>query len=90
MIQGSVKIINKLGLHARASAKFVQMAKGYPCAVRLGRPEDEMINGKSMMHIMTLSASQGTDLQLETDGEEEELAFEQLSQLITDCFGEGE
>ena len=87
---GRVKIVNKLGMHARASAKFVQVAKSFPCSVQLGHDENELVNGKSMMQIMTLAATQGAELVLKTEGEEAESAYETIVQLIADCFGESE
>ena len=54
MTTGKVMIVNKLGLHARAAAKFIQLAKSFPCAIQLGRSEDSLVNGKSIMNIMTL------------------------------------
>ena len=87
---GRVKIVNKLGMHARASAKFVQVAKSFPCSVQLGHVENQLVNGKSMMQIMTLAATQGSELILKTDGEEAESAYETIEQLIADRFGEPE
>lgn len=87
---GRVKIVNKLGMHARASAKFVQLAKSFPCSVELGYDQSQLVNGKSMMQIMTLAATQGTELILKTDGEEAESAYETIVQLIADRFGEPE
>lgn len=82
--------MNKLGMHARASAKFVQVAKSFPCSVQLGHDENELVNGKSMMQIMTLAATQGTELVLKTEGEEAESAYDTIVKLISDCFGEPE
>ncbi|MCY3540518.1 MAG: HPr family phosphocarrier protein [Gammaproteobacteria bacterium] len=87
---GRVKIVNKLGMHARASAKFVQVAKSFPCSVELGHLEDQLVNGKSMMQIMTLAATQGSELILKTDGEEATAAYDTIEQLIADRFGEAE
>lgn len=87
---GRVKIINKLGMHARASAKFVQVAKSFPCSVELGYLEDQLVNGKSMMQIMTLAATQGSELILKTNGEEAAAAYDTIEQLIANRFGEAE
>lgn len=87
---GRVKIVNKLGMHARASAKFVQVAKSFPCSIELGYVENQLVNGKSMMQIMTLAATQGSELILKTDGEEADAAYETIKQLIADRFGEPE
>lgn len=81
-------IVNKLGLHARAAAKFIQLSKSFPCTIQLGRSEDTLVNGKSIMNIMTLTAEQGTELVLKTEGDEAEHAFAALSDLINDRFGE--
>ena len=85
-----IKIINKLGMHARASAKFVQVAKRHVSTVHLGPTVTELVNGKSMMQIMTLAASQGTDLVLKVEGEDQDDALNALIALIEDRFGEGE
>lgn len=90
MMLGRVKIVNKLGMHARASAKFVQVAKSFPCSVQLGYVEHQLVNGKSMMQIMTLAATQGSELILKTDGEEAESAYETIVELVADRFGESE
>lgn len=88
MKSGKVTIVNELGLHARASSKLIDLAKSYPCSVELGTSEDEMVNAKSIMNVMSLIASQGTELILRTDGEEHEEAFEAIFTLIADGFGE--
>ncbi|WP_248886275.1 HPr family phosphocarrier protein [Acidithiobacillus acidisediminis] len=82
-------IINRLGLHARASAKFVSIAARFPCQVWLER-DGQRVNGKSIMGLMTLAASQGTVLSLETEGEKEAECSAALSALAADYFGEGE
>ena len=87
---GRVKIVNKLGMHARASAKFVQVAKSFPCSVQIGYVENQLVNGKSMMQIMTLAATQGAELILKTEGEESDSAYETIVQLIIERFGEPE
>lgn len=90
MTTGKVTIVNKLGLHARAAAKFIQVSKSFPCAIQLGRTEDALVNGKSIMNIMTLTAEQGTELVLKTEGDEADQAFEALHDLINNRFGEVE
>ncbi len=82
-------IVNKLGLHARASAKFVSIAARFPCQVWLER-EGQRVHGKSIMGLMTLAATQGTVLQLETSGEQEQDCIAALLALAADCFGESE
>lgn len=90
MTVGKVTIVNKLGLHARAAAKFIQVSKSFPCSVQLGHDETNLVNGKSIMNIMTLAAAEGTELVLKTQGDESEQAYEQLSELIASRFGEQE
>ena len=85
----SVTVINKLGMHARASAKFVSLASQFKCDVTLGR-NGQQANGKSIMGIMMLAAGKGTQLDLHVDGEDEELALGALSELIHNRFGEDE
>ena len=85
-----ITIINKLGLHARAAAKFVGVAGKYPCQIRVGRSPDSMVDGKSIMAVMMLAASKGTTVHLDTEGEQEEDALNALTALIDDYFEEGE
>lgn len=85
-----ITIINKLGLHARAAAKFVGVAGRYPCDVRLGRATDQLVDGKSIMAVMMLAAGKGTTLHLYTEGEEAEQAMASLVELIENRFDEGE
>ncbi|TDV69913.1 HPr family phosphocarrier protein [Pseudomonas sp. LP_7_YM] len=85
-----ITIINKLGLHARAAAKFVGVAGQYPCQIRVGRTPDTMVDGKSIMAVMMLAAGKGTDIYLMTEGENEQAALEGLIKLINDRFDEGE
>jgi phosphocarrier protein HPr len=82
-----ITIINKLGLHARAAAKFVNLASGFESSVTLSRDGRE-VNGKSIMGVMMLAAGQGTSLILSTSGNDEESALIQLNQLVQDRFGE--
>lgn len=89
MIQTQVTIINKLGLHARAAAKFVGCATAFSSAVRAGR-DGQLVDGKSIMAVMMLAAGQGTVLDLEIDGEDEEAALAALQTLIGNRFDEGE
>ena len=84
-----VKILNKLGMHARASAKFTQLASRYRSDVWLSR-NDRKVNAKSIMGVMMLAANQGAILVIETAGEDEIEAMEALLQLIEDRFGESE
>jgi len=83
------QIINKLGLHARASAKLTQTASQFPCEVWLSR-NGKRINAKSIMGVMMLAAAKGSTIAIETDGEREDEAMAALLALINDYFGEGE
>lgn len=89
MIKTSTTISNKLGLHARASAKLTKLAGSFPCEVWLSRGE-RRINAKSIMGVMMLAAGLGSEVMLETDGEQEREAMDALLALIDDKFGEGE
>jgi len=89
MIKTSTTISNKLGLHARASAKLSKLAGSFPCEVWLSRGE-RRINAKSIMGVMMLAAGLGSEIELETDGEREREAMDALLALIHDKFGEGE
>ncbi len=85
-----VTIINKLGLHARAAAKFVGIASQYPCQVRIGRSSESLVDGKSIMAVMMLAAGKGTQVHLHTEGEQDEQAMDALVALIDNYFDEGE
>ncbi|PAT32509.1 phosphocarrier protein HPr [Vandammella animalimorsus] len=89
MIQTTATIVNKLGLHARASAKLTKLASSFPCQVWMAR-NGRRINAKSIMGVMMLAAGQGAQVQLETEGEQEEQAMQALLELIADRFGESE
>jgi phosphocarrier protein HPr len=82
------KIINQLGLHARAATKLVQLASKYPCEVELAR-EDQSANGKSVMGVLLLCGSKGTVIEVRAKGERAEECVEAIGQLIADRFGEG-
>jgi phosphocarrier protein len=89
MINSTTTIVNKLGLHARASAKLTKLAGSFPCEVWMMRGE-RRVNAKSIMGVMMLAAGIGTEVQLETSGEREQEAMDALMALIADKFGEGE
>ena len=89
MIKTSTTISNKLGLHARASAKLTKLAGSFPCEVWMTRGE-RRVNAKSIMGVMMLAAGQGATVDLETDGEREQEAMDVLLALMADKFGEGE
>jgi phosphocarrier protein HPr len=82
-------ISNKLGLHARASAKLTKLAASFPCDIWLARGE-RRVNAKSIMGVMMLAAGLGSTVQIETLGEREDEALSALLALIADKFGEGE
>jgi phosphocarrier protein len=89
MLQQDALIINKLGLHARASAKFTQLASQFPCEVWLTR-NGRRVNAKSIMGVMMLAAAKGSTISIETDGDKEQDAMTALQELIGNYFGEGE
>jgi phosphocarrier protein HPr len=89
MIRTTTSINNKLGLHARASAKLTKVAASYPCNVWMSRG-DRRVNAKSIMGVMMLAAGVGSEVTLETEGEQEQEAMDALLALIADKFGEGE
>ena len=89
MLKTSTIISNKLGLHARASAKLTKLAGSFPCEVWLSRGE-RRVNAKSIMGVMMLAAGIGTEVTLETDGEREQEDMDALLALMADKFGEGE
>jgi phosphocarrier protein len=85
----AVTIVNKLGLHARASAKLTQTAARYPCGVFISR-NGRRVNAKSIMGVMMLAAGLGATVEIETDGDQEAEAMAALLKLIADKFDEGE
>jgi len=89
MLQQDALIINKLGLHARASAKLTQLASQYPCEVWLTR-NGRRVNAKSIMGVMMLAAAKGATINIETTGAQEQEAMTAILALINDYFGEGE
>ena len=89
MPQRDVEIVNKLGLHARASAKLTQLAGRYQSDVHIAR-NGRRVNAKSIMGVMMLAAGQGAKVTLETSGPDENEAMDALCALVADCFGEGQ
>ncbi|MCG6866212.1 MAG: HPr family phosphocarrier protein [Thiogranum sp.] len=85
----TVTIVNKLGLHARAAAKFVTLASSFASDIRLARNGQE-VNGKSIMGVMMLAASRGSDITLIASGDDEGQAIDKLSELVEQRFGEDE
>lgn len=89
MIKKDITIINKLGLHARAAAKFVSTCSAFASTVQASNGE-QTVDGKSIMSVMMLAASKGTVLNIEVEGEDEQEAFEAIETLINNRFDEGE
>ena len=89
MIQSNITISNKLGLHARASAKLTKLAGSFPCEVWMAKG-GRRVNAKSIMGVMMLAAGIGSVVTVETDGSQEQEAMDALLALIADKFGEGE
>ncbi|MBG6072364.1 MULTISPECIES: HPr family phosphocarrier protein [unclassified Polaromonas] len=89
MIKTRTTISNKLGLHARASAKFTKLAGSFRSEVWMSKGE-RRVNAKSIMGVMMLAAGIGSSVDIETDGADEQAAMEALLALVADKFGEGE
>ena len=89
MIKQSITISNKLGLHARASAKLTKLASGFKSDIQLSR-NGRRVNAKSIMGVMMLAAGIGTDVDLEADGPDEQAAVDAIGKLVRDKFGEAE
>ena len=89
MIKREIKVVNKLGLHARASAKLTQVASTFKSGVWIAR-NGRRVNAKSIMGVMMLAAGLGSTVELETDGEDEGAAMQEIEKLFADKFGEGE
>ncbi len=89
MIKTRTTISNKLGLHARASAKFTKLAGSFPCEVWMSKGE-RRVNAKSIMGVMMLAAGIGSTVEIETSGADEQAAMDALLALVADKFGEGE
>ena len=89
MLTEKIEIVNRLGLHARASAKLTQLAGQFKCEVWLTR-DGKRVNAKSIMGVMMLAAAKGATLELETSGADETDAMAEIKALVADKFGEGE
>jgi phosphocarrier protein len=89
MLQQEIEIVNRLGLHARASAKLTQLAGSYSSEVWMAR-DGRRVNAKSIMGVMMLAAAKGTTIEFEIDGPDEQAAMDAIVTLINDKFGEGE
>ena len=89
MLRQEIEIINKLGMHARAAAKFVTLAQTFASEIKVFKDSKE-VNGKSIMGIMMLAAAKGSKIEISVDGEDEESAMQQLITLINNRFDEPE
>jgi phosphocarrier protein HPr len=89
MIKTITTISNRLGLHARASAKLTKLAGSFPCEVWMAKGE-RRVNAKSIMGVMMLAAGMGTEVTIDTEGERAQEAMDAILALIADKFGEGE
>ncbi len=89
MIQVTTTIVNKLGLHARASAKLTKLAGSFPCEIWISKGE-RRVNAKSIMGVMMLAAGLGSEVSIETEGEQAQEAIDALLALMADRFGEGQ
>ena len=89
MLRREIEIVNKLGLHARASAKLTQLAAKFDSDVQVER-NGRKVNAKSIMGVMMLAAGNGSKITLEVAGADEVQAMEALCSLVSDCFGEGQ
>lgn len=89
MVEREVEIVNRLGLHARAAAKLVQLAGSFACQVELDKA-GETVDAKSILGILLLAASQGTRVTVRCDGDDEEAALKVVTDLIAERFGEGQ
>ncbi|HEC59692.1 hypothetical protein LCGC14_0764760 [marine sediment metagenome] len=89
MIEQTFTIINNLGLHARAAAKFVTTASQFNADIQVSR-NSRSVNGKSIMGVMMLAAAKGTEIQVTAEGEDAEQALQAIDMLINTYFGEGE
>jgi len=89
MIKSTLIISNKLGLHARASAKLTKLAGSFQCEVFMSR-NNRRVNAKSIMGVMMLAAGLGSQVELETDGSDEQAAQDAITALVNDKFGEGQ
>ena len=88
MTRRQVQIANRLGLHARAAARFVQTAARFEAKITAGR-DGRVMDGKSILGILLLGASRGTTIEITADGEDEKAAVEALAELVESRFGEG-
>ncbi|MDG0978898.1 MAG: HPr family phosphocarrier protein [Halieaceae bacterium] len=90
MIEAQIEIVNKLGLHARAAAKFISCTGHFAATVRVGKNPNSLVDGKSIMAVMMLAAAKGTMLHVCIEGKDEAQAWDALQTLINNRFDEGE
>jgi len=90
MIESKISVVNKLGLHARASSKLAQLAARFSSDINIGPDESSLVDCKSIMGLMLLAAGIGTELILQVDGRDEQEATDQIKQIFADKFDEGE
>jgi phosphocarrier protein len=90
MLTKTVTIVNKLGLHARAAALFANTAARFSSHIKAGVKSNKMVDAKSVMSLMLLAASQGSQLQLEVSGDDQEAALQAIEDLISNRFGEAD
>ena len=89
MLEGKVKIINSLGLHARAAAQLVRLAGSFRSTIKLYRTDNKIVaDAKSILSVLTLAASKGTELELNVEGEDEQDAYRSICEIIANGFGE--
>ena len=89
MLEGKLKIINPLGLHARAAAQLVRLAGTFQSKIKLSRTDNQVVaDAKSILSVLTLAASKGTELDLQVAGDDEQAAFQSINQIFADGFGE--
>lgn len=86
MLEQTVEIVNKAGMHARAAAKLVELTSKYSCNIKVGH--DKLVDGKSILSLMMLAAAKGTKLRIIVDGPEEKKAMDAICELIANRFGE--
>ncbi len=89
LVEAQLKIINRAGLHARAASKFVQTANRYPCEVWIEK-DGQRVNGKSIMGVLLLVASLGSQIRIQCEGPQAETCLQALTELIQNRFGEDE
>ena len=93
MVEATLTIVNKLGLHARAAGKLVNLTKTFSSQIALSRADAadaEIVDGKSIMAVMLLAAPIGSEIRVRVEGEDEEMAMTAIAELIADRFGEAE